>query len=241
MSDWLDTLRAGATSFGLTITAEQEAQFARFLELLLAKNQVMNLTAITDPGEVAIKHFLDSLTVELAWAPQPEEQAIDIGTGAGFPGLPLAIRHPQTIFILNDSVRKKVEFLDEVTTDLGLTNALAILARAEELGQRTPHRGRYDVALARAVAHLAVLIEYGLPLVRDGGWLIAMKGPSGPQEVAESRPALQALGGTVETVKELTLPTGDARTLVVVRKVGPTPAKYPRDAAAMKKKPLMGV
>lgn len=238
MADWQTALRDGAQEFGLTLTAAQEEKFARLLELLLERNKVMNLTAITDPVEVAIKHFLDSLTVETVWVPYPGERAIDIGTGAGFPGLPLAIRYPETKFVLNDSVGKKVRFIEEVINDLALTNASTMLGRAERLGREQGTRELFDVVLARAVAHLGALLEYALPLLRVDGWLIAMKGPSGRQEVAESRRAFAALSGTVEQLTELTLPGGGERQLIVIRKTHPTAAAYPREPGMAKKRPL---
>ncbi|OPZ86401.1 MAG: Ribosomal RNA small subunit methyltransferase G [bacterium ADurb.Bin429] len=185
-----------------------------------------------------IKHFLDSLTVELAWTPAPGERAVDIGAGAGFPGLPLAIRHPEVRVTLNDSVRKKVTFIEEAIAALGLDNAEAAWARAEELGQRPAFRGQFDIALARAVAHLGALVEYALPLLREGGRLIAMKGPNSLPEISDSARALALLGGEVAETQRLALPTGDERVLIIVRKVRPTPAKFPRDPGAAKKHPL---
>ncbi len=234
----MTALHAGAAQLGLTITPEQEARFARLLALLLARNRQVNLTAITDPGEVLVKHVLDSLTVEQVWTPTLGERAMDIGAGAGFPGLPLAIRHPDAHITLNDSVRKKVAFIEEAIAALGLDNADAVWARAEELGQRPAYRGRFDVALARAVAHLGALAEYALPLLRDGGRLIAMKGPNSLPEIADSARALEAIGGVVAETRRLALPNGDARVLIVVRKVRPTPARFPRDPGAAKKHPL---
>lgn len=234
----MQALHAGAEQLGLTITPEQEACFARLLELLLERNQQVNLTAITDPDEVAVKHFLDSLTVELVWSPAAGERAIDIGTGAGFPGLPLAIRHPDLRVTLNDSVRKKIAFLEEAIAALKLSNAEAVWGRAEELGQRLQYRGTYDIAMVRAVAHLAMLAEYALPLLRIGGRLIAMKGPNSLHEIAESARVLDIIGGAVTETRRLTLPTGDERVLIIIQKTRPTPGKYPRDPGAAKKHPL---
>jgi 16S rRNA (guanine527-N7)-methyltransferase len=231
-------LHEGAAQLGLTITPEQEAQFAHLLGLLLARNQQVNLTAITTPDAVLEKHFLDSLTVECVWTPAAGERVVDIGTGAGFPGLPLAIRHPRIAVSLNDSVRKKIDFLLDAIAALGLPNATAVWARAEELGQRAAYRGTFDIALARAVAHLGALAEYALPLLREGGRLIAMKGPNGEPEIAESAQALHVLGGTVVDTRRLALPGGDERLLIVVEKRRPTPVKYPRDPGAAKKHPL---
>jgi 16S rRNA (guanine527-N7)-methyltransferase len=235
---WLPRLREGAAGLGIALSTEQEALFARFLALLLAKNEVVNLTAITDPAEVAAKHFVDSLTVETVWKPQPGDQVIDIGTGAGFPGVPMAILHPEVKVILNDSVRKKTDFLADAITALPLPQARAVWARAEELGRSSHHRGRYNAVFARAVAHLGMLIEYALPLLKIGGVLIAMKGPTGAAEVPESDRALAQLCGAVKQVRTLSVPGAGERTLIVVRKVKPTSDTYPRTAAQMQTKPL---
>jgi len=238
MTDWLTALHQGTNEFNITLSVSEEEQLARFMELLLERNRQFNLTAITDPLEVAVKHFVDSLTVETAWKVQPGQRAIDIGAGAGLPGIPLAIRHPEAQFVLNDSARKKVDFLNEAITTLGLTNVSAVWGRAEELGRNKEYRGYFDVALVRAVAHLGVLIEYCLPLLKSGGRLIAMKGPSGAQEVIESRLALAELGGAVQDTHRLTLPGAGERLLVVIRKARPTSVIYPRDPGLAKKKPL---
>ena len=238
MDDWQSVLRAGARELGLTVSAGQEVLFARYLDLLLERNRQVNLTAITDPVEVAAKHFVDALTVEAVWQPRPGDRAIDIGTGAGIPGVPLAIRHPQAAFTLNDSTRKKVVFLEEVASALPLPNIYPVWSRAEALGRKPDCRGRFTTVLVRAVAHLGLLTEYALPLLAPGGRLIAMKGPAGEAEIAESRPALQALHGEVTELRRLTVSGAGERLLIVIRAVSPAPARYPRDAGAMKKRPL---
>jgi len=238
MSDWLAILRDGAATLGLTLTLDQEARFARYLEILCQRNTQVNLTAITDPGEIAAKHFLDAMTVETIWQPAPGSRAIDIGTGAGVPGIPMAIRHPQVAFVLNDSTRKKVDFLAEVAAELPLPNVQPLWARAEALGRDAAYRGQFQTAFARAVAHLGQLIEYALPLLVTNGLLIAMKGPSGEEEIAQSQPALQALGGTIAQVSRFTVAGAGERLLIAVRATAPAPARYPRDGSAMKKRPL---
>jgi len=238
MDDWQSVLHAGAADLGLTVSAAQETLFTRYLALLLERNARVNLTAITDPVEVAAKHFVDALTVETIWHPQPGDRVIDIGTGGGIPGIPLAIRHPEVAFTLNDSTRKKVVFLDEVASALPLPNVYPLWARAEELGRKPEDRGRFNAVFARAVAHLGLLIEYALPLLKTGGMLIAMKGPAGEEEVAQSAPALQALNGEVSELRRLTVAGAGERLLIVIRAVAPAPEKYPRDAGVMKKRPL---
>lgn len=231
-------LRNAAADLGLSLSPRDEELFAQYLALLLERNQHVNLTAITDPAEVAIKHFLDSLTVELVWQPRAGDRMIDIGTGAGFPGIPLAIRHPDITVVVNDSVRKKVDFLRETADALGLANVQAVWARAEELGRDSEYRGTFNMAVARAVAHLGALVEYALPLLKVHGLLIAMKGPSGVREVAESAQALEALGGKVRDVHKLTLPDAGERQLILIEKIRATPKQYPRDPGMAKKKPL---
>ncbi|MHB9024280.1 MAG: 16S rRNA (guanine(527)-N(7))-methyltransferase RsmG [Armatimonadota bacterium] len=238
MTEWKDALHEGAAALGLTVTAEEEDRLSRFTALLLERNQQMNLTAITAPRDVALKHVVDSLSVELLWQPRPGEWAIDIGTGAGFPGIPLAIRHPAVHIVLNDSVRKKIDFLREAVTLLQLPNAHPEWARAEELGRHADFRGRFCTVFARAVSHLAMLCEYALPLLRDGGTLIAMKGPSGAEELRQSRRALAELGGAVADARRFSLPDVGERLLIAITKQRPTPRQYPRDAAVMKKRPL---
>ncbi|MHB0935862.1 MAG: 16S rRNA (guanine(527)-N(7))-methyltransferase RsmG [Armatimonadota bacterium] len=238
MVDWQSVLHAGARDLGLEVSAEQEALFARYLALLLERSTQVNLTAITDPVEVAAKHFLDALTVEMVWQPQPGDRVIDIGTGAGIPGVPLAIRHPEVKFTLNDSTRKKITFLEEVASALPLPNIHPLWARAEALGRRPECRGRFTTVLARAVAHLGLLIEYALPLLAPGGTLIAMKGPVGEAEIAQSQPALQALHGEVTLLHRLSVAGAGERLLIVIHALAPPPAKYPRDAGSMKKRPL---
>ncbi len=236
--DWLLALREGAALFDIALSSVQEVQFAHFMQLLLTRNIQLNLTAITEPREVAIKHFLDSLLVESVWKPTHAERVIDIGTGGGIPGIPLAIRHPECTFLLNDSAQKKVNFLRETTVELGLTNVIPHWGRAESLGRDSDYRAKYHVALVRAVAHLGVLVEYALPLLRIGGRFIAMKGPGGEAEITDSEHALQTIGGAVQEVRRLTLPVAGERLLIVVQKTHHTPTLYPRNGGAMKKKPL---
>lgn len=238
MIEWQETLRTGAADLGLTLTPEQEGRFAQYLALLQQWNARVNLTAITEPVEVARKHFVDALTVERVWQPRAGDRMIDIGTGGGVPGIPLAIRYPDLPVVLNDSVRKKVDFLLVAVHELGLSHVTPVWARAETLGRDPRYREQFTVAIARAVAHLGALLEYALPLVAVGGTFIAMKGPGGVQEVADSALALEAFGHPAVTVETRDVPGVGTRTLIVVRKTRPTPAIFPRDPGAAKKKPL---
>ncbi len=238
MDNWRTAFREGVETLALTVTAEQEDLFARFLALLLDYNQRVNLTGITDPAEVAVKHFVDSLTVHTVWHPHAGDRALDLGTGAGFPGIPLAIMHPDITMVLNDSVRKKVDFLRHAVAALQLAHARPVWARAEELACRPEYREQFNAVFVRAVAHLAVLIEYALPLLKVGGVLICMKGPGGVREVDESQRALGLVGGVVNEVYPLMVPGAGERVLISVRKSRRTPREFPRPAGTAKKTPL---
>ena len=207
-----------------------------FGRLLLEKNQVMNLTAITDPDQVAALHFLDSLAV---WQAGELEGAslIDVGTGAGFPGLPLRIAHPDLRVTLLDSLGKRVTFLEEVCAALGLSDVACVHGRAEEFA--SARRERFDAAVSRAVADLRILSELCLPLVRVGGRFIAMKSTDCEGELTAAGGAVRTLGGRVERLLDYDIPGAGVRhRLVIIRKERPTPAKYPRRFAQIKKQPL---
>ncbi|MBU0494821.1 MAG: 16S rRNA (guanine(527)-N(7))-methyltransferase RsmG [Chloroflexi bacterium] len=229
----------------LDLSPAQLAAFRRYADELRAWNARAGLTAITDDEAVQVQHFLDSLTCLLVWPAQstnllPPQSAIDIGTGAGFPGLPLRIVRPDLRLTLVESVHKKADFLRHVAGVLGLDGVTVLAARAEDVSRDPAHRERYDVALARAVADLRVLVEYALPLLRVGGVFIAQKTAAAvPEELAAAGHALDVLGGSVSDVIEVTLPgLREPRALVVIAKTTPTPAKYPRRAGMPAKRPL---
>ena len=256
----MDLLRAGAQSLGLHLTAQHLRAFQIYYRELGAWNQRVNLTTVTGLEEVQVKHFLDSLSCLLALpAPGIAESArvlpnvvplsgketpllcIDIGTGAGFPGVPLKIMRPALRLTLLDSSRKKVTFLEHLVGCLGLTDVQLLCKRAEEVGQDEEHRERYDIALARAVADLTVLAEYCLPLCRKGGCLIAQKGADVAAELKGAEAATHLLGGKLRAVKTLHLPgLKEPRSLVLIDKVGQTPVKYPRRPGIPNKRPLTG-
>lgn len=239
MGELTEALNAGAVELGLKLTDGQLKQFEKFYTLLIEVNEKFNLTAITDEREVAIKHFLDSLTCKAAVIPNKSFSAVDIGTGAGFPGLPLKIYRPDIKLTLVESLEKRVNFLKEVVEALGLKETSVIHARAEDFCKDKEHREQYDFAVARAVAGLPVLAEYCLPAVKVGGIFVAMKGPKVAEETKAAKSAVSILGGALETVINLRLPLGgDERNLIIIRKVGPTPANYPRRAGMPQKKPL---
>lgn len=229
-----NTLLAGLPALHLQLSDRQVDQFCRYCELLLEKNQVMNLTAIREPDKVATLHFLDCLAL-LNVTDFREKSVVDVGCGAGFPGLPLKIAEPTTRLTLLDSLNKRVVWLrDELLPAIDV-EADCVSGRAEEYA--AGHREQYDIATSRAVARLNLLAELCLPLVRPGGYFLAMKGQDAAEEVQEAERAIRTLGGKVERIAEY--PVEDAvHRVVVIKKVSNTPAKYPRQFAKIKKQPL---
>ncbi|MBD5162853.1 MAG: 16S rRNA (guanine(527)-N(7))-methyltransferase RsmG [Oscillibacter sp.] len=229
-----ETLEHGLPELGMR--TDLIPRLAGFAEMVLERNQVMNLTAITEPRDVAALHLLDSLEA-LKLAGLERESVIDVGCGAGFPGVPLAIAGAELKVTLLDSLGKRIDFLREACGQLGLDHVECVHARAEEFaGER---RETFDVAISRAVASLPVLCELCLPLVRVGGVMLAMKSTGISEELKSAQRAIRLLGGETAEVQTYTIPTTDvSHTLVTIRKVSPTPAKYPRRFAQIKKQPL---
>jgi 16S rRNA (guanine527-N7)-methyltransferase len=224
---------------GLRLSPSQQAALALYERELLDWNARFNLTAIRDPEEVHIKHFLDSLTCLIAMRDAPLGRLVDVGTGAGFPGIPLKIMLPKTQLTLVESVGKKATFCRHVVKTLDLQGVEVIQQRAEVLGQDPAHREKYDWAVARAVAILPVLAEYLLPLVRVGGNMLAMKGESGPAEAHSAEHAMKVLGGHLHQLMPVNLPgVAEERYLIVIDKVAATPAAYPRKVGTPSKRPL---
>lgn len=237
MTDIRQTLIEKAKTMGWKIAPAQAEQFQTYMELLLEWNEKMNLTAITDPQEVVEKHFLDSLTL-LTWDKLKQgAKVIDVGTGAGFPGIPLKIMRPDIDLTLLDGTQKRLNFLGEVCTALKLS-ARRVHKRAEEAGLDKTMRERYDLAVARAVASLPVLAEYCLPLIKMKGHFIAMKGPGAAEELKEAANALEILGSGDPQLLSLTLPDGEERSLVICQKLRFTPKGYPRHGGTILKHPL---
>jgi len=227
------------TLTGGNLTPSQIIALETYNRELVSWNKIHNLTAIREPEQARVKHFLDSLSACLVMNDSPIERVIDVGTGAGFPGLPLKILYPQMQLTLVESIGKKADFCEHVVTKLGLVGVEVIQMRVEELGQLSTHREQYDWALARAVAILPVLLEYLLPLVRVGGSVLAMKGESGPAEAQTADKATKLLGGHLRQLHPLTLPgVAEERYLVVVDKVAATPERYPRRVGIPTKRPL---
>ena len=247
----LALLRRGAPQLGFTLSERQLEQFQLYYEMLVDWNNRVNLTAILDYEGVQLRHFLDSLTVGAALlneigtggrradtSPQGL-RLIDIGTGAGFPGVPLKIAWPDIHLTLADSIAKRTNFLKELVAALGLSDVDVLTARAEELGQDKAHRKRHDVATARAVASLPVLCEYCLPLVNPGGWMLAPKKGDISQELDDAKKAARVLGGGGPKMHRFLLPgEQEERYVVAIKKVKPTPPGYPRKVGLAKLKPL---
>lgn len=232
----VDFLRDRAAKLGIALTDRSLQQLDRYAELLVEWNEKMNLTGITDPEGIAVRHFLDSLTL-LADAQIPAGgRLIDVGTGAGFPGVVVKIARPDLDVTLLDSLNKRLIFLQAVSDAIELPMTI-IHGRAEE-SARTALRERFDCATARAVAALPVLAEYCIPFVKKGGLFVAMKGPDCGAECAEAAGAIRMLGGKTEQTVTHTLPDGSGRTLILIRKTGNTPAAYPRAGAKIAKAPL---
>ncbi len=224
---------------GLRLSRRQLEAFARYEQLLLEWNRRVNLTAIRHPEAIRVKHFLDSLTCLLVMSNPSNQRVVDVGTGAGFPGLPLKIACPSLSLTLVESVGKKAAFCQAVIEELELPFVTIQTLRAEEIAHLPEHREKYDWAIARAVANLPTLVEYLLPLVRIGGSALAMKGESAPAEVHQAEYAVEILGGKVRKLIPIHLPqVAEDRYLVVIDKTAATPPQYPRKVGIPEKRPL---
>ncbi len=231
-----EELEIKAKQIEIELTKEQIEKYYNYMNLLLEWNEKINLTAIIEPREIILKHFVDSLTI--AKYIKDDEKLIDVGTGAGFPGIPLSIVKENTDIVLLDSLNKRINFLEEVKENLKLENITTIHGRAEEFGKNKNEREKYDIATSRAVAPLNILLEYLLPLVKVGGKAICMKG-SNIEEIENAKNALEILGGKIEKTEEITLPNSDIkRNIIIVKKVKNTPSKYPRKAGTPSKEPI---
>lgn len=275
--NFTDNLAAQLEAVGIEATAKQLEQFTTYYEMLIETNKSLNLTAITEPHEVAVKHFVDSLTalddVQGVVTKDSEAKAVktvngvngingvneegitsstepvvfkvgakllDLGTGAGFPGIPLAIMRPDLKITLFDSLQKRLTFLESVIKELGLLNVTTLHGRAEDVSHTAAHREAYDIVTSRAVARLPILLEWALPYVKQNGYMVALKGAAYEDESKEATKALQILKGKIAMVKPVQLPTlTDKRAIIYVRKMGHTPKSYPRKPKEIKLKPLL--
>jgi 16S rRNA (guanine527-N7)-methyltransferase len=247
----LALLAAGCTQLGLALDGEQLRQFEQYYQELVTWNERLNLTTITGYEEVQVKHFLDSLVslpllaeelglpLSLRRAGDKPLRVVDVGSGAGFPGLPFKIAAPQVEMTLMDGTQKKVHFLTEIIERLGLAATYVVHGRAEELGRKPEHRDRYDIVTARAVAPLNVLAEYLLPLVRPGGLAVIYKGPGAPQEFMEARQAIKLLAADAVRLAPVEVPyLAEKRFVLLLKKLRPTPSQYPRGQGLARKRPL---
>ena len=236
----MDNFRQDIQAFlGIRLSNQQFTQFLTYEQELISWNGRFNLTAIRELEDIHNKHFLDSLSCRMAFNETPPTHLIDIGTGAGFPGIPLKILFPAMGLTLVDSVGKKVDFCRHIVETLKLERVEVIQARAEELGQSTKHREKYDWAVARAVAGLPTLIEFLLPLVKVGGGALAQKGQSGLAEAHASEKVVQILGGRLRQLRKVNIPgVVEDRYLIIMDKIAPTPPQFPRRVGVPSKKPL---
>ncbi len=236
-NNFYENLKKLVNEINVDITENQISKFYDYMNLLLEWNEKINLTAITKPDEIILKHFVDCLTIQKYIG--NNEKIVDIGTGAGFPGIPLAITNEKNNFILVDSLNKRINFLNDVKEKLKLENVETIHSRAEEFCQNKIYREKFDIAVSRAVANLSVLVEYLLPAVKVGGKIICMKGNQIEDELNDAKFALKELGGKVKLKEEFCLPGTDMkRNIIIIDKVKETPKKYPRKAGTPAKQPL---
>jgi len=234
-----EILKEGAQEFGIELSPEELDRFDAFTRLLLLWNRKFNITRITEPEEIAVRHYLDSLAPLAFVKPSKGASIIDIGTGGGMPGIPLKIARPDIKLWLLDAVRKRLTYILEAAGEMGLSDVKVVHSRAEDAGRDRLFREQYDFAVSRAVARLRLLSELCLPLTRVGGTFIAYKGPDVEEELEEAKRALKLLGGEVESVHKFTLPRGgEARTLIFIKKKKKTPAIYPRKAGMPERDPL---
>lgn len=237
MKEFCEKMKEYSNKIGIVLNDKQIEQFYEYMQLLLEWNEKINLTAITKTEEIILKHFIDSLTI--AKYIKKDAKLIDVGTGAGFPGIPLKIIRDDIEIVLLDSLNKRINFLNDVISHLKLLKIKAIHSRAEEFGKNKEYREKFDYATSRAVANLSTLSEYLLPLVKINGYCICMKGSDVANEIEQSKKVVSILGGKLETVDEFKLPLSDInRSIINIKKVKNTPLKYPRKAGLPSKEPI---
>lgn len=236
IEEFSSNLKEKLDKIDIEINKEQSQKFYNYMNLLLEWNEKINLTAITEPNEVILKHFVDSATI-IKYI-EDNMEIVDVGTGAGFPGIPLNIINSKANYVLVDSLNKRINFLNEIINNLKLENINTVHSRIEDFGK--DNKESFDIATSRAVASLNILLEYLLPLLKVGGICICMKGSNTKEEIENSNKALEILGGKIEKVEEIILPDSDiVRNIIIVRKIKSTPNKYPRKAGIPTKEPII--
>ncbi|MBU3091155.1 16S rRNA (guanine(527)-N(7))-methyltransferase RsmG [Clostridium sp. CM028] len=236
---YFDILNKASSNEGLEFSEKKYEQFMKYKDLIKEWNEKVNLTAIKEDEEIVKKHFIDSMKVFKFDQLKNAKNVIDIGTGGGFPGIPMKIIKPEVNIVLLDSLNKRVKFLNEVINSLQLENIKAIHGRAEDFAQEIQYREKFDVAVSRAVANLTVLSEYCIPYVKVGGYFVAMKGPAVEEEIKQSKNAIRMLGGRIEHIEKVQIEDSDLNhNLVIISKISQTHRKYPRKAGMVTKEPL---
>ena len=233
----IELLKSDAEKLGFSIDDGKIMQFQKLAELLVEQNKTMNLTAITDPDGIAVKHFADSISVLTATEFAENARVLDVGTGAGFPGIPLLIMRPDLDLTMLDSTAKKLKYVANTVEELGLS-ANVLHTRAEEAGQSKEYRETFDIVCSRAVAALNFLCEYCLPFVKVGGYFVAMKAAKAQEEIDGAKAAIKLLGGKIMEEKSFKLSDGGERNIIIIKKISHVPPKYPRVSAQIAKKPL---
>ena len=237
--EYFQLMKEASLEVGLDLTENQYNQFIMYMRLLQEWNEKINLTAITEDEEVIKKHFIDCIKAFKSNAVKNAKTIIDVGTGAGFPGLPIAIMNPNVKVTLLDSLNKRINFLDTVIAKLGLKNVITIHSRAEDGARKPEFRENFDVATSRAVANMAVLSEFCLPYVKLNGYFVALKGPAVDEEISDGKKAISTLGGELENIIEVNIEESDLKhNIVEIKKVRKCPKTYPRKAGTINKKPI---
>lgn len=238
--EFYDLLSSAINDIGLNFDEGKYNQFIKYKDLLKDWNEKVNLTAITEDLEIIKKHFIDSIKIFKFEPLKNLNRVIDVGTGGGFPGIPMKIVRPDMQMVLLDSLKKRINVLDDILNNIGINDVETIHGRAEDFGAQNSYREKFDAAVSRAVANLAVLCELCLPYVRVGGYFVALKGPSVDSEAAEAKRAIKELGGKLEEIIQIQIEGSDLEhNLVIIKKVKSTPKQYPRKAGIVSKKPLL--
>lgn len=238
--NYFDIMNKASNNEGLQFNEKKYEQFMQYKDLIKEWNEKVNLTAIKEDEEIVKKHFIDSMKVFKFNELKNAKNVIDIGTGGGFPGIPMKIIKPEINIVLLDSLNKRINFLNEVIRELGLENIKAIHGRAEDYAQEVQYREKFDVAVSRAVANLTVLSEFCIPYVKVGGYFVAMKGPAVEEEIKQSQNAIRMLGGRIEHIEKVEIEDSDLNhNLVIISKIAQTHKKYPRKAGMVTKSPLI--